>query len=201
MINPRALFIGRALAREMGRHNIAELLKGVCMGREVRMVPADWQPPKIHTWRLPGPQWVEVYRPQLDGGLYCGDVDEWDAECAKWKAGARPDDLLPGEAEMTYEQFAGQRPHRDDYMPDWPDEQRTHYMMYENTSEGTPISPAFPTVEELARWLADNGASWFGHDTASYETWIAEIRLQLTAESPSRPDTPHTAQDAPQPPP
>lgn len=169
------------------------------MGREVRMVPADWQPPKVYAWRLPGPQWVEMFRPQHECG-YDADVSEWDAECAKWKAGARPDDLLPGQAEMTYEQFAGQRPHRDDYMPDWPDEQRTHYMMYENTSDGTPISPAFPTMEELARWLADNGASWFGRNTASYDDWLEQIRLQFTAESPLQPDTPHTAQDAPQPP-
>jgi len=45
-------------------------------------------------------------------------------------------------------------------------------MMYETTSEGTPISPAFATPEELAQWLADNGASSFGSSTASYESWL-----------------------------
>lgn len=73
---------------------------------------------------------------------------------------------------MVYEQWAGQRPHKDDYMPNWLAEQRTHLMMYEDTSEGTPISPAFATPEELARWLADNGASIFGNSTATYERWL-----------------------------
>lgn len=49
-------------------------------------------------------------------------------------------------------------------------------MMYENTSEGTPISPAFETPEELAHWLADNGASAFGSETASYESWLRICR-------------------------
>ncbi|MNY72771.1 hypothetical protein D3C86_2114050 [compost metagenome] len=57
-------------------------------------------------------------------------------------------------------------------MPVWSDAERTHYMMYEDTSEGTPISPAFATPEELARWLADSGASSFGNSSASYESWL-----------------------------
>ena len=73
---------------------------------------------------------------------------------------------------MTYEQYEGQRPHKDDYMPDWPENQRTHYMMYEATSEGTPISPAFATPEELAQWLTDTGASAFGSSTATYDQWL-----------------------------
>jgi len=90
---------------------------------------------------------------------------------------------------MCYEQWAGQRPHRDDYMPNWPAEQRTHLMMYENTSEGTPISPAFETPEELARWLADTGASAFGSDTASYEAWL---RVAQGGWAPSAVYTPQT---------
>ena len=62
--------------------------------------------------------------------------------------------------------------HSRDYMPAWPDAERTHFMMYENTSEGTPISPAFETPEELARWLADTNASAFGNSGASYEAWL-----------------------------
>jgi hypothetical protein len=73
---------------------------------------------------------------------------------------------------MTFEQWEGQRPHRDDYMPNWPAEQRTHLMMYEDTSEGTPISPAFATPEELARWLADTGASALGDRAGTYEGWL-----------------------------
>ncbi len=143
------------------------------MSREVRRVPADWQHPthNVREWRTG--RMVERYKPLFPGKRYQPEVDEWDEECAKWKAGWRPDYCTdPEDRAMTYEQHNGQRPHKDDYMPDWPAEQRTHLMMYENTSEGTPISPAFETPEELARWLADSEASSFGNGTASYEGWL-----------------------------
>jgi hypothetical protein len=50
------------------------------------------------------------------------------------------------------------------------------YQMWEDTSEGSPISPVFETPELLARWLADNGASSFGNDTATYEQWLPVCR-------------------------
>ncbi len=49
----------------------------------------------------------------------------------------------------------------------------THIMMYETCTEGTPISPAFETPEDLARWLTDNNASAFGSMTATYEQWLS----------------------------
>jgi hypothetical protein len=119
----------------------------------------------------------ERYKPLFPGERYQPKVDEWDEECAKWKAGWRPGHCDDAEHRaMCYEQYAGQRPHRDDYMPNWPDSERTHLMMYEDTSEGTPISPAFATPEELARWLVDNNASAFGDSTGSYEGWLRVAR-------------------------
>lgn len=49
------------------------------------------------------------------------------------------------------------------------------WQMWEDVSEGSPISPVCDTPEELARWLAQNGASSFGSRTASYEQWLAMI--------------------------
>lgn len=123
------------------------------MGREVRRVPADWQHPKHWTRGLHGME--ERYKPLFPGERYQHDAEH---------------------RAMCYEQYAGQRPHRDDYMPNWPDSERTHLMMYEDTSEGTPISPAFATPEELARWLVDNNASAFGDSTGSYEGWLRVAR-------------------------
>lgn len=60
-------------------------------------------------------------------------------------------------------------------MPDFGDE-ADHFMMYENTTEGTPISPAFSTPEELAHWLANSGASAFAGMSASYESWLLVAR-------------------------
>jgi len=52
------------------------------------------------------------------------------------------------------------------------DQERTHLVMYETCSEGTPISPAFATPEELAQWLFDNEASAFGSRKGTYEGWL-----------------------------
>lgn len=60
-------------------------------------------------------------------------------------------------------------------MPTWVDGEATMYVMYEDTSEGTPISPAFANPYALARWLADSEASSFGGCTSSYEDWLSMI--------------------------
>lgn len=123
------------------------------MGREVRRVPADWQHPRDESGE---------FKPLIDEGY---------AEAAK--------DFMEMATSKGFQEavdYYGRVPDNNDYMPDWPAEQRTHLMMYENVSEGTPISPAFATPEELARWLADNEASAFGRDTAPYEWWLAVAR-------------------------
>jgi hypothetical protein len=51
------------------------------------------------------------------------------------------------------------------------------WQMWETTSEGSPISPVFASPEELARWLADTGASTFGSDTTDCDTWLRMINV------------------------
>ena len=114
------------------------------MGREVRMVPADWK----HPTRKGG-----GYRP-LHGDSYA-------KLAAEWEAGG-----LEGET----------RPRPEEYMPEWPASERTHYQMYETCTEGTPLSPPMATPEALAHYLAQTGASAFGRMTATYDQWLAMIR-------------------------
>lgn len=138
------------------------------------MVPADWQHPKDEKGD---------YIP-LFGRSYAEAGKEWDEEWAMWQKGFRrswADGTVWSPIEdaykhMRYTDWTGARPSPDDYMPDWPADRRTHLMMYEDTSEGTPISPAFATPEELARWLVDNKASGFGSSTGSYEGWLRVAR-------------------------
>ncbi len=137
------------------------------MGRETRMVPKDWKHPKDIDGN---------YKPLLIG--FTKDLKRWEIGNRKWNQGLRDNynggwkpkdkDLL----NMSYEEWEGQKPNKEDYMPEWREHKLTHIMMYEYTSEGTPISPAFKTPEELARWLTDNNASAFGRMTASYEDWL-----------------------------
>lgn len=141
------------------------------MGREVRRVPADWAHPKH----------LGNYTP-LHGGSFAADLARWELGAAKWAEGLRDDfdggwqPREPDELSMPFSEWDGDRPDAADYMPDWPASERTHWQMYEDTTEGTPISPVMATPEELARWLADTGASAFGYEGASYESWLATIR-------------------------
>lgn len=49
------------------------------------------------------------------------------------------------------------------------------YQMWENTSEGSPMSPVFDTPTKLAAWLVRNRASSFGDSTATFASWMAMI--------------------------
>lgn len=142
------------------------------MGREVRRVPKDWQHPLQYSdepwdWskgRPTGGFGGERFKPLHELTVPIRELQaEWDQERADYEA-EHPDE--------DYAAYAGNRPTSDDYMPYWPEEERTHYQMYESTSEGTPISPVCETPEELARWLTDNKASTFASFTATYEEWL-----------------------------
>ena len=122
------------------------------MGREVRRVPKSWKHQKD-----PRGQYV----PLLDG---------YDTQREDWEKAYREEGL-----QAALDQV-GPPPDKNDYMPEWPDAKRTHLMMYETCTEGTPISPAFATPEELARWLTDNKASAFADMTCTYQQWLGMIR-------------------------
>lgn len=132
------------------------------MGRELRMVPPDWEHPR----REDG-----TYQPKHNRS-FSKAVAEWKAQFAKWEAGERSE-YCSAEPGMEFWEYDGNPPERDYYMPEWPAESRTHFQMYEDTSEGEPISPVFADIETLAHWLADNGASAFAGQTATYEEWLA----------------------------
>lgn len=143
------------------------------MGREVRRVPKDWVHPLNERFR---------HKPLLDGSFKKALAEhllakqKWDEGLVdNWNGGWKP---KPEEALKcaSYEEWAGDAPREADYMPDWPEEQRTHLQMYETCTEGTPISPVMATPEELAHWLADNKASAFADMTATYEQWLATIK-------------------------
>lgn len=142
------------------------------MGREVRRVPENWiHPVDDHGNHIP-----------LHDGMDLTDaMREWDEGAEKWAEGLRSDGNggwvpLDADDDGTFEDWEGARPSYEGRMPNWPESERTHFMMYENTSEGTPISPAFATPEDLARWLADTGASAFADMTATYERWLRVAR-------------------------
>lgn len=134
------------------------------MGREIRKVPADWQHPTDDGKR--------GYQPMHDKS-FSDAAAEWKSEFVKWEAGTRPDYCSEECREFEFWEYFGAPPARAYYRPDWPDESRTHFQIYETVTEGTPVSPPFATVEELARWYADNGDPVYGPVT--YDQALAFI--------------------------
>jgi len=141
------------------------------MGRELRRVPADWEHPRNERGE---------YFPLYDEDFETA-ARHWKDALAAWErrdfAWLEANDFGSPTEEYRdaheYWEWAGWPPDRAVYRPAWPEESRTHYQMYENTSEGTPISPVMPDIESLAHWLANNHASAFGGMTATYEQWLA----------------------------
>lgn len=140
------------------------------MGREVRRVPADWEHPRNPDG---------YYMPLFDE-TYESVAEEWVKGCVSWNAGDHPDQKKYEETKdyQFYWDWAGTPPDKKYYRPDWPEIDRTHIQMYENTSEGTPISPVMDDPKKLARWLADNEASAFVNTTATYEQWLSMIEAR-----------------------
>lgn len=119
------------------------------MGREVRKVPSDWEHPKK----------FGRYIPLFDYRMYVQEMNDWYSEAEKNGIQHTIDNI-------------GDQPNLKHYMPNF-GESATHYMMYENTSEGTPLSPSFETPEELAQWLFDNEVGSFANYTATYDEWLS----------------------------
>lgn len=144
------------------------------MGREVRMVASDWKHPidKTHGG----------FVPLYPGWRFEADAKLWDEDAAKWERGEYPDYADEDDIKAGYLNWAGRRPDPKKYMPNWTPERAAFYMMYETATEGTPISPAFITPEDLARWLADTGANAFAGHTASYEDWLYVAKAGVCAE-------------------
>lgn len=60
--------------------------------------------------------------------------------------------------------------------PDFEPPKGEGYQLWEDTSEGSPMSPVFETPEALADWLEFNKVSSCGDMTCSYDQWLDFIK-------------------------
>lgn len=142
------------------------------MGREVRRVPEGWEHPKDERGH---------YQSLIDESF--GEVArEWKAGFAAWERGERPDYCDGESKKLEFWEWHGEPPDRKYYRPEWVEADRTCFQLYETVSEGTPLSPVFPTQEALARWLAKNGDPWNPGRGFSYE---GALRFVKAAWAPS----------------
>lgn len=110
------------------------------MGREIRRVPKDWKHPTFADKGIPVP-----YRNCTDQVFYPMYDEPLNEE--ELRKDFTVEEILNGYYERA----------KASYRPAWEEGEATHYQMYENTSEGTPVSPVFETLEELEDWLVEDG--------------------------------------------
>lgn len=135
------------------------------MGREIRHVSKNWEHPK----RINKYNSEEGFRPMYDHDFkesyidFEKDLKEWYQEYEAFEKGKifelkHKNEVYSKANGNTYEDWAGEPPSPPNpynYMPtgEW-------YQLFENVSEGTPLSPPFETKEELVEWLTNNPDYW-----------------------------------------
>ena len=117
--------------------------------------------PQVHHREHTHPSWVGSHVPLLDQ-THEEALKEWEAERELWVRGEHPDQLMhqgdPQDptAGLGYGDWTGGPPQPDLHRPDFGSD-ATWYQVYENVTEGTPVSPPFATLEELTEYLTQHG--------------------------------------------
>lgn len=119
------------------------------MGFEVRKVKPGWSHPLRENARD-----EYDFKPLYDE-TFEEAAAEWKREYAAWESGGREQ----SEEGKPYEfwEWCDMPPEREFYREAWSDEEATMFQAYENVTEGTPISPAFASLDELAVYLSEEG--------------------------------------------
>lgn len=116
------------------------------MGREIRMVPPNWEHPRWTADDTSDRHRIGKIRPTYDQD-YESAAKEWLAELAAFK---------PTEYANYYWEWAGGPPDETAYRPAFTEEP-TWFQVYETVSEGTPVTPPFATQDELIDYLVNVG--------------------------------------------
>lgn len=129
------------------------------MGREIRRVPPNWEHPQRECKHRPTCSTGRCFQPLYDRD-FATEAREWKDRLAAWERGERPDYCDEESRTLEFWEWDGGPPERAYYRPAWTDEERTWLQVYETVSEGTPVSPAFATREELIEYLVTHGDYW-----------------------------------------
>lgn len=137
------------------------------MGREIRRVPPDWEHPKDDD---------DNYIPLFDID-YQSAAEEWIKKLNEFEA------MTPDEKKKEYGGY--QYYWEYDYPPEidchrkrrFNDGEATAYQIYETVSDGTPISPVFPNVDDMRTWLISQGYSEKATDKFIEYEWAPSAML------------------------
>lgn len=124
------------------------------------MVPPNWEHPQKDEYDVIRRRMEKRYQPLYDQP-YKEAIAEWLKDHLLWVDGKHPDQLDGTAAGYeNYADWGGNAPDVKYYRPNWKEEDRTWFQVYETVSEGTPVTPPFATKEELVEYLVTNGDLW-----------------------------------------
>ena len=131
------------------------------MGLEARRVPVGFEHPTRQVRDRSGRMQTR-FVPCSDS-TFSEASAEYERNRKAWMAGTHPDQKRYRNTPRTYEEWAGEPPEPEGHLPETFDRAAaTGWCLYEDVSEGTPVSPVFGTREELVHHLASKGAGPWG---------------------------------------
>lgn len=134
------------------------------MGREIRLVPQWWEHPRDEGGE---------YIPLLDRS-YDEAVRDYQYAVRQWEQGSHPSQAQwPDKTKgMSYDEWVSGPPNPSFYRREsWTEDDATMWVLYETTTEGTPVSPKYESLSGLLQWMLRNGYS---------QDEIGEIRVTCT---------------------
>jgi hypothetical protein len=129
------------------------------MGREIRKVPKGWEHPRDDAGcfiPMFDRTLAEAQAGWDEGNAAWGDAEAY-RDAGGWLPEGDEDRVF---AENTYEAWDGPRPSGRLYRPEFTGP-ADHFQYYENTTEGTPLSPVFGSKSELIQWLNSKNGRLF----------------------------------------
>lgn len=150
------------------------------MGRELRRVPKRWEHPRRERRVKGATIFQDTYEPDPEGsfiplkGGFDRDLESFKTDVSKmgWEEALR---------------HHGGGPNPEDYV-DYGGRPAEWYQVYETVSEGTPVTPAFETKDELIDYLVVHGDFWNQKareegDEAWGKPWSREAAENFVRES------------------
>jgi hypothetical protein len=136
------------------------------MGFEIRRVPPNWEHPKEQYFDLKSQVMKERYVPLVDRDIQ-EVLNEWLNEEFEEKI-----------TENSLCSISGTNlPDRRFYRERWTEEP-IWYQVYENTSEGTPVTPPFASEDEVVYYLVN-----YGTFSNPYKKWNKEVAEQFVKKT------------------
>lgn len=155
------------------------------MGREIRMVPANWDHPTIE-------RYGRIDKQPMYDQRFEDRFAEWLADFDRIRSG----DLRDFEKECYPRGLADwlqdEAPPDPAYYRPWADEDAVWFQVWETVSEGTPVTPPFASQSELVDYLVNNGdewdqkrgdGGWSRHDAEGFVNagWAPSLIVETTA--------------------